>query len=67
MILDHVIAAWGAPCRAIALAKFHTPLGPDQPVEVHFEPARDADQVRFSCWRGTDLICSGLILVAPVQ
>lgn len=67
LILEHVIAAAGRPCRAIPFAKFHRPLGPNQPVEVHFAPARQDGLTAFNCRRGTELICSGLIRVAPAQ
>lgn len=61
LILEHVIAAWGRPVSGIPFAKFHVPLGPDQPVEVRFEPAREPGLVRFSGWRDGELICSGLL------
>ncbi len=66
LILEHVIQAWGGPCNAVPFAKFHLPLGPNEPVKVSFEPARDGEGtlVRFSCRRDTELICSGLIQVA---
>ena len=66
VILEQVITAWGRPCRLIPSAKFHRALGPDQPVRIQFEPARFDDGVRFSCWRATDLICSGEIQLTPV-
>lgn len=65
VILEQVLAAWGRPCGTIPAAKFHLPLGPDQPVEVRFAPARTDGVVAFDCRRETELICSGLIQVAP--
>jgi len=63
LILEHIIDAWGGRCGTVAFAKFHAPLGPDQPVEVRFEPAPGEagahGGVAFSCRRGTELICSG--------
>jgi len=67
MILEHVIDAWGGPCGTIPFAKFHLPLGPNQPVEVRFAPAREDGLVAFSCRRETALICSGLLRIAPAQ
>lgn len=61
LILEYVIAAWAGPCRGVSFAKFHVPLGPEQPVEVRFEPAREPGQVRFSGWRNGEMICSGLL------
>lgn len=67
VILDQVIAAWGGPCLGVPIAKFHAPLGPDQPVEVRFAPTLDAGVVRFGCWRSDQVICSGQIRVAATR
>lgn len=72
LILEHVIAAWDGPCYALPFAKFHVPLGPNEPVQIRFEPpaggaARADGLVAFSCRRAGELICSGLIRVAPAQ
>lgn len=64
VILDRVIAAWGRPCLGVPIAKFHVPLGPDQPVEVRFAPMPSTGAVRFTCWRDDRVICSGQLRVA---
>jgi 3-hydroxymyristoyl/3-hydroxydecanoyl-(acyl carrier protein) dehydratase len=65
VILDQVIAAWGGACLAVPSAKFHTPLGPDQRVEVGFTRSQNAGIICFTCRRGAELICSGQLRVTP--
>ncbi|WP_295437734.1 ACP dehydratase [uncultured Thiodictyon sp.] len=72
LILEQVLAAWDGPFYTLAFAKFHAPLGPNEPVQVRFEPpaggaARADGLVAFRCLRANELICSGLIRVAPAQ
>jgi 3-hydroxyacyl-[acyl-carrier-protein] dehydratase len=64
LILDHVLRAWGRSGACVLSAKFHTPLGPDQPVAVQIAPAAESGAFGFRCLRGADLICSGRLVGA---
>jgi len=65
LILELVIAACGATCLGIPVARFHAPLPPEHEVEVGFEPGPKPGTVTFECRCGTQRVCSGCLLTGP--
>jgi len=65
LLLDLVVTAWGAPVRQVLSAKFQRPVAPGDALTLTFVPAASGMAVRFSCTRGEETVCSGLLLPEP--
>lgn len=63
LLLDLIIASWGAPVAAVPSVKFQRPVGPGERLTLTFSPA--APGVRFACTRGAQQVCSGTLLPRP--
>lgn len=67
LLLDLVVAAWGAPVAQVLSAKFQRPVAPRDALALTFMPAASGMTVRFSCTRGEETVCSGLLLPDPAR
>lgn len=60
VLLDLILARWGARWERVVRVKFQRPVLPGQTLEVHFSPGSQAALVQFHCWHQSTLVCSGL-------
>jgi 3-hydroxymyristoyl/3-hydroxydecanoyl-(acyl carrier protein) dehydratase len=67
LLLDLILAAFGAPVARVASAKFQRPVLPGDTLVVRFTAAPRGPAVRFDCTRGDETVCSGVLLPAPAR
>ncbi len=62
LLLDLILAAYGAPVAGVTSVKFHRPVLPGDALVLTFTPAGAGPAIRFDCTRGPDTVCSGTLL-----
>ena len=65
LLLDLILAAYGAPVAAVTSVKFHRPVLPGDALVLTFTPAGAGPAMRFHCARGLDTVCSGTLRLDP--
>jgi 3-hydroxymyristoyl/3-hydroxydecanoyl-(acyl carrier protein) dehydratase len=67
LLLDLIIAAWGAPVCGVPSVKFLRPVLPGDTLALTFTPVPGAPAIRFGCTRGDETVCSGVLLPRPAR
>ena len=67
LLLDLVLAAWGTPVPRVPSVKFLRPVAPGDRLALTFTPAAAGPAIRFSCTRGAETVCAGLLLPEPAR